>query len=295
MKISTRSLATPIVTLILTAAAVTEKPAPKEVTSAEAAARITQRVEPTVPPLAKVARIGGKVQLRIVISPSGDVAGVKVLEGHPILVPSAVEAVKKWKYKPFSEGNVPIPVTTTVEIEYPGGMSQKESEVRSRYFPVADECRSLLKANKYADAERKCRQAVDISNELPTEVVLERSSARAFLANSIILQGRAGEAIPWYEEALALDKGYLKANDADLASDYANLGRAYGAIGDLAKADSLYSTAVSTFEGAIQNLPSMKENYTRRLKRTLLEYAELKDAQGEGEAAEKLRKKAAAL
>lgn len=63
--------------------------------------------------------------------------------------------------------------------------------------------------------------------------------------------------------------------------------------GGLAKADGLYASAVSTFEAAIQSLPQMKANYTQRLKRTLDEYAQLKEAEGQGEAAEELRKRAA--
>jgi len=37
-----------------------------------------------VPALAKAARIGGKVKLHIVISPSGDVSSVEVISGHPM-------------------------------------------------------------------------------------------------------------------------------------------------------------------------------------------------------------------
>lgn len=98
-----------------------------------------------------------------------------------------------------------------------------------------------------------------------------------------------------YEEALDLDKAYRKSDDADLASDYWNLGRAYFSTGELTKADGLYQTAVSTFEAAIQSLPSMKENYTRRLKRCLTEYVKLKETMGQDVAAQELRKKADAL
>ena len=62
--------------------------------------------------------------------------------------------------------------------------------------------------------------------------------------------------------------------------------------GDLSKADGFYATAVTTFENAIVNLPVMKDNYTQRLKRTLHEYAQLKDAEGEPDKAVELRKKA---
>jgi TonB family protein len=267
----------------------------KAVPAPEADSHIVQRVEPIIPPLAKAARIGGTVKLNIIISASGDVSSVRLISGHPMLAPSAIDTVKRWKYRPFLEDGKPVAVSTDIELTYPGGMSEHESAVRNKFFPIEDECRSLVNAGKYAEGELKCREAVEISNELPKDVILERSGARAMLANSIFLQNRYAEAVPIYEEALALDKGYLKPNDADLASDYENLGRAYAVTGDLTQADGLYATSVRTFEAAIENLPSMKDNYTRRLKRALNEYAQIKDAQGQSEAAEQLRKKAAGL
>ena len=39
----------------------------------------------------------------------------------------------------------------------------------------------------------------------------------------------------------------------------------YAMTGQLDKADGLYATAVSTFEAAIRDLPSMKENYAQQL------------------------------
>lgn len=268
---------------------------PKSVTPAEAHSHITKRVEPIVPPLAKLAKVGGEVRLHIVILPSGEVSSVKAISGHPLLLQSAIEAVKKWKYRPFVDDGKPISVETDVEVNFPGGMPDNERAARDRYYPIESACRSLLNARNYTDAERKCRQAVQISNDLPKDVVLERSHARGLLANSIFAQRRFEEAIPLYEEALALDEGYRKPDDADLATDYENLGRAHAMVGQLAKADGLYAKAVFTFESAIQHLPQMKENYTWRLKRALDEYAQLKEAEGQGEAAAQLRAKATAL
>ena len=39
----------------------------------------------------------------------------------------------------------------------------------------------------------------------------------------------------------------------------------------------------------------MKDNYSRRLKRTVLEFAQVKEAEGQTQAAEELKKKAKAL
>lgn len=265
---------------------------PKAVTPAEASSHLLQRVEPTLPPIAKVAKIGGKVKLHISISPAGDVSSADMVSGSPLLMSAAIAAVKQWKFRPFLENANPIAVSTDVEVEFPAGMSQSESTARNKYFPVVDECQSLMKGGNYTEAEPKCREAVEISNTLPKEVVLERTTALSLLANCIFLQQRYSEAIPLYERALEMDKGYRKPNDADLASDYENLGRAYSEIGNLTKADELYAQAVDTFRAAIKNLPSMSENYSQRLQRALNEYAEIKSAEGQNDAAAALRKQA---
>lgn len=285
-----RLICTAVLALVIYSAAQTESP--KTVSTVDANSHITHRVEPVVPPLAKAARVGGKVKLHVIISPSGDVSAVTVISGHPMLAPAAIEAVKQWKYKPFAENGNPSAVATDVELDFPGGMSENESDVRNKFFSIEKECRELVNAEKYTDAEQRCRQAVALSNELPSEVILERSDAKTLLANAIFLQHRFSEAISLYEQALELDKGYRKPDDADLASDYANLGRAYAMQGELSRADDLYSKAIATFRAAIEGLPSMYENYSRRLQRTLNEYAQLKDAEKQTEAASELRKQA---
>ena len=268
---------------------------PTRVPPSEANTHLVRQVEPAMPLLAKTAKVGGTVKLEITISETGDVTAVNTISGHPMLVTSAVEAARKWKYKPFEEDGKPIQVVTEVELNFPYGMSGEESAVRQEFYPTEGECRDLINKGQFSVAETKCREAVEISNRLPKEVVLERSGARSLLANSIFLQERYEESIPIYDEALKLDLGYRKSDDADLASDYWNLGRAYAITGQFNQADELYAKAVSTFEAAIQGLPEMKENYTRRLKQSLNEYAQVKDAEGQNDKAAELREKADAF
>jgi TonB family protein len=268
---------------------------PIAVSKDDATAHLLKKVEPTVPPLAKVTHIGGTVVLSIVISPEGKVTSTTVVSGHPMLVGAAVDTVKQWTYRPFDSGGKRVQAKAQVDVFFPGGRSKEEEEINEKYFKSEGECRSLLNAKKYEEAEKKCRETVTLSNALPPDTILERSSARSLLAHTIYLQGRATEAIPIYAEALKLNQGYLKDNDADLASDYANLGRAYARTGDLAKADPLYATSVKTFKAAILNLPQMKDNYTARLKRTLKEYVQIKSAEGQSAEADQLGKEADAL
>jgi TonB family protein len=143
--------------IALTAAAQTD--APKTVSAADAASHIAQRVEPTVTPGVKAIKLGGKVKLHIVISPSGDVSSATVESGHPLLVKAALDAVKQWKFKPFLEGDTPIRVTTDVELDFPGdfpgGISEKESSVRDRSFHVA-------KVHKYGYIDKTGKMVIPL-------------------------------------------------------------------------------------------------------------------------------------
>ena len=56
-------------------------------------------VPPVYPAIAVKMRVEGTVKLDATIDPDGSVSDVKVLSGHQLLVPAAVEAVKKWKYE----------------------------------------------------------------------------------------------------------------------------------------------------------------------------------------------------
>jgi TonB family protein len=62
--------------------------------------KVVTRVMPNYPSLLKVRHIEGQVRLTAVVLPNGDVASVTVRGGNPILVETAVTAVKQWKYAP---------------------------------------------------------------------------------------------------------------------------------------------------------------------------------------------------
>src|SRR5579883_2847148 len=57
------------------------------------------RVAPVYPEIARRMNITGVVKLQIVIAADGSVKSVKPLGGHPLLIDSAVQAVKAWKYE----------------------------------------------------------------------------------------------------------------------------------------------------------------------------------------------------
>lgn len=61
--------------------------------------KITSRVAPNYPELAKKMHIRGVVKIEAIVRPNGTVKSTRVLGGNPVLVDSAVEAVGKWKFE----------------------------------------------------------------------------------------------------------------------------------------------------------------------------------------------------
>ena len=73
---------------------------------------------PTYPPLARAARIQGQVVLQAVISKQGTIENLRVLSGHPMLVPAAIEAVRQWRYRPYILNNEPVEVETQITVNF---------------------------------------------------------------------------------------------------------------------------------------------------------------------------------
>ena len=75
-------------------------------------------IKPTYPQIAKAARVQGQVVLQALISKQGTIENLKVMSGHPMLVQSALEAVKQWRYKPYILNGEPVEVDTQVTVNF---------------------------------------------------------------------------------------------------------------------------------------------------------------------------------
>jgi len=92
--------------------------APIEISESSVQALLIRRVAPMYPPLARQARIQGSVILKIVINKDGDVRDVQLYSGHPMLAPAAIEAVKQWKYQPYTKDGEVVEVSTMVRVNF---------------------------------------------------------------------------------------------------------------------------------------------------------------------------------
>jgi protein TonB len=79
---------------------------------------LIRKVTPTYPPLARAARIQGEVVLFAVIGKAGTIDNLRVVSGHPILVPAAIDAVRQWRYRPYILNSEPIEVETQITVNF---------------------------------------------------------------------------------------------------------------------------------------------------------------------------------
>jgi len=81
-------------------------------------AQLIHRVEPIYPPLAKQIQHEGRVELRAIISTTGTIESLEVISGDPLLIPSALAAVREWRYRPTILNGRPIEVDTRITVIY---------------------------------------------------------------------------------------------------------------------------------------------------------------------------------
>jgi protein TonB len=73
---------------------------------------------PEYPTLARVNHIDGQVALQAVISKTGSIETLRVIRGPQALRRAAIDAVRTWRYKPYSVDDQPVEVATTVYVDF---------------------------------------------------------------------------------------------------------------------------------------------------------------------------------
>jgi protein TonB len=79
-------------------------------------AQLISRVEPRYPPLAAQIHLQGTVLLHAIISRDGTITSLEVVNGHPLLVQAALDAVRQWRYRPTMLNGEPVEVETTITV-----------------------------------------------------------------------------------------------------------------------------------------------------------------------------------
>jgi len=198
--------------------------------------RVTRCVFPAYPGLALESHIAGTVEIGLGISPEGGVANQSVLDGKPLLVQSAVDAIRQWKFRPnevqgeMTWSRVRALVrfnadgTTTVDLA-PGILADD--------FGDPGTPRSAAKGFPRPASSPACTSVQPKLGEPSTSAVAPESSSTPDPlreANDFYLKGDFDHAIQKYQQILrerpnapeayaGLSRVYLKKKDVKQASD----------------------------------------------------------------------------
>lgn len=95
-----------------------ERPLRRDVGGDVQQANLLHQVKPLYPATARTVRVQGAVVMEAVIDRAGRVENLRVLSGHPVLVPAALDAVRQWRYRPTLLNGEPVEVITLVTVNF---------------------------------------------------------------------------------------------------------------------------------------------------------------------------------
>jgi len=79
-------------------------------------ALLIERVEPQYPPLARQIHLQGTVEIRAIIAADGSIESAGIVSGNMMLAKSALEAVRRWRYRPTLLNGRPVEVETIIRV-----------------------------------------------------------------------------------------------------------------------------------------------------------------------------------
>jgi periplasmic protein TonB len=89
------------------------------IAESDARKAVLKKVDPEYPAMARQVRLTGQVQVDVLIAPTGAVEQVNILRGNALLSGSAVSALKKWRFTPFTgAGNKPMKAITSLTFDF---------------------------------------------------------------------------------------------------------------------------------------------------------------------------------
>src|SRR5262245_9737722 len=100
------------------AAACCAQDQPKKVSKTEGLNAATTKVQPDYPSMAKQLKIEGAVELEAVVSENGAVEKVNIVSGNPVLTRPAADALKKWKFAPFTADGKTVKAVVPVSLNF---------------------------------------------------------------------------------------------------------------------------------------------------------------------------------
>jgi TonB family protein len=108
MKLRVRAIALAVTLFLSTSAFLAPKVLAQETATDTTKRKVKTKIVPEFPQLARQLKVAGKVKIEATISPDGRVTSTKVVGGSPLLVSSALDAIKKWRFESASKESTEI-------------------------------------------------------------------------------------------------------------------------------------------------------------------------------------------
>lgn len=115
---ATKPSATELASTATLADPAVEPQKPTDYTYVDELPTLIKQVPPNYPDLARSAGVQGVVMINALIGPDGYVKDTKVLKSIPMLDAAALEAVRRWRFKPGSVNKKPIHVWVAVPVRF---------------------------------------------------------------------------------------------------------------------------------------------------------------------------------
>jgi TonB family protein len=153
--------------LILSALAFCQ-PTPKRIPPDEAAKHLVNKPPAKYPPMAEAARIQGNVIVEVSIDETGAARARRLVIGHPMLAPAAIESVSHWQYQPFEVDGRPATVVTVAMVTFgrPGkqndAAAQAEVLFQNDFWTAQESAQAALREKDYAAAQQQQKTAQDL-------------------------------------------------------------------------------------------------------------------------------------
>ena len=263
---------------------------------------VVERTEPEYPPIAKAARVVGTVVIEVQVGPDGKVVSSKVVSGPAMLQQAAIDCVRKWSLRPFEKDGAPFAAVGRTSIVFSLGKDDptaQEEKLADQYFPLSDECHTKSRGTvNWNQAAQACKKAAQIAEHFPEDRrFIEKRSAYVYAGWALMMSGDLKEARRYADLAVEVVKLGHDDNSGTNAA-YSVKGMVEGKTGEFAAADQDLSTAEAFERKAIDSAKGEKfehDTYTGALVQDLRIHAQLLQAMGRTDEAQKKSDEAAAI
>ncbi len=105
-------------TALLAVAQLVAADSEKHLTASESMAAAVSKPQPEYPAIAKQLKLEGAVSLNAYVTEDGTVDHVETVSGNPVLVRSAEEALKHWKFSKQTDDGKPVKFVASVTFNF---------------------------------------------------------------------------------------------------------------------------------------------------------------------------------